>query len=63
MDPVFKSGNLQYVKQFSIVHTSSPSNSQANRKVEPAVKTAKRVMRKCKESGYIYMTILDHRNT
>lgn len=44
--------------------TSSPGHPQSNGKVESAVKTAKRLMRKAKMAGQDpYLAILDHRNT
>ena len=42
----------------------SPHHSNANGMAESAVKTAKKIMRKCKESGQdVYLAILAHRNT
>ena len=44
--------------------TISPGNSKANGKVESAVKTAKRLLRKALEAGTDpYLAILDYRNT
>uniref|UniRef100_A0A1A8J489 Integrase catalytic domain-containing protein n=1 Tax=Nothobranchius kuhntae TaxID=321403 RepID=A0A1A8J489_NOTKU len=45
-------------------HTSSPGYPQSNGKVESAVKTAKRLMKKAKLAGQDpYLALLDHRNT
>ena len=44
--------------------TSSPGHSQSNRMAESAVKTAKRIIKRAKESkSDVYLAILDHRNT
>lgn len=44
--------------------TISPDNSQTNGKVESAIKTAKRLLRKaCKAGSDPYLAILDYRNT
>lgn len=49
--------------EFSHIKTS-PYHSQANGKAESAVKTAKRLIQKAALSKhYIYMSLLDHRNT
>ena len=52
-------------KALDITHvTSSPGNSKANGKAESAVKTAKRILTKCQETGSdVYLAILDLRNT
>ena len=54
-----------FCNKWDIEHlTSSPYNSKSNGKAESAVKTAKRIMRKCKESrSDPYLAFLDHRNT
>ncbi|XP_013382121.1 uncharacterized protein K02A2.6-like [Lingula anatina] len=64
--PQFSSEEFQkFCKAWDITHmTISPYNSRANGKAESVVKTAKRIMRKCKEAGSDpYLAILDHRNT
>lgn len=44
--------------------TSSPGHSQSNGKAESAVKTAKKLIKRAKESrSDAYLAILDHRNT
>ena len=44
--------------------TSSPGHSQSNGMAESAVKTAKRIIKRAKESKTdVYLAILDHRNT
>ena len=44
--------------------TSSPGHSQSNGMAESAVKTAKRIIKRAKESkSDVYLAILDHRNT
>ena len=55
----------QFAKSFEFRHqTSSPGYPQSNGKVENAVKTAKRLMKKAKESGSDpYLGLLDFRNT
>ena len=54
-----------FSKKWEFEHlTSSPHNSKANGKVESAVKTAKRILRKCLASGIDpYLGILEYRNT
>ena len=56
---------LKFSQKWDFIHvTSSPGNSKANGKAESAVKTAKRILRKSKETGGDpYLAILDHRNT
>lgn len=64
--PQFTSREFRkFCNDWDITHyTSSPYNSKANGKAESAVKTVKRIMRKCKESrSDPYLAILDHRNT
>lgn len=55
----------KFVTDWDIEHlTSSPYNSKGNGKAESAVKTAKRLLRKAKDSGSDqYMALLDYRNT
>ena len=55
----------QFAKSFEFRHqTSSPGYLQSNGKVENAVKTAKRLMKKAKESGSDpYLGLLGLRNT
>lgn len=49
--------------EFTII-TSSPNYPQSNGRVENAVKTAKRLMKKAKEAGTdFYLALLDWRNT
>ena len=55
----------KFANDYGFSHdTSSPGYPQSNGKVENAVKTAKMLMEKCKESGTdFYMALLDWRNT
>ncbi|VDI25347.1 Hypothetical predicted protein [Mytilus galloprovincialis] len=55
----------QFSKQWDFQHkTSSPGHAQSNGKVENAVKTAKRLMRKAKKSNSDpYIALLNFRNT
>ena len=54
-----------FFRKYNINHfTSSPENHKANGMAESAVKTAKRIIIKCKESHTdVYSAILSHRNT
>ena len=54
-----------FFRKYNINHfTSSPENHKANGMAESTVKTAKRIIIKCKESHTdVYATILSHRNT
>ena len=54
-----------FFRKYNINHfTSSPDNHKANGMAESAVKTAKRIIIKCKESHTeVYAAILSHRNT
>ena len=64
--PYFTSEGFQnFTQQWDIEHcTSSPHHQQGNGQAESAVKTAKRILTKCKESGGDqFMALLDHRNT
>ena len=64
--PQYSSAEFRkFCKSWDIDHvTSSPGNSKANGKAESAVKTAKRMFRKCKDSSSdVYLALLDHRNT
>jgi predicted Fe-S protein YdhL (DUF1289 family) len=64
--PQFTSDEFaKFRKEWSFEHnTSSPGHQQANGKAEAAVKSAKRLMRKAKESGNDpYLAILAMRNT
>ena len=55
----------KFFRKYNINHfTSSPENHKANGMAESAVKTAKRIIIKCKESHTdVYSAILSHRNT
>ena len=55
----------RFSKEWDFEHrTSSPYNSKGNGKVESAVKTAKRLLRKALDNGTDpYIAILDYRNT
>ena len=64
--PQFASSEfLKFAKEWDFEHRpSSPRHSQSNGKVESAVKTAKRLLRKSLDSGTDpYVAILDYRNT
>ena len=64
--PQFSSEDFaKFARKWEFDHyTISPRHSQANGKVESAVKTAKRVLQKCAHSKTDpYLTILDLRNT
>ena len=64
--PQFASSEfLKFAKEWDFEHRpSSPRHSQSNGKVESAVKTAKRLIRKSLDSGTDpYVAILDYRNT
>ena len=54
-----------FTNSWGIEHsTISPGNSQANGAAEAAVKTAKRLMDRCKASGEdIHLALINHRNT
>ena len=55
-----------FFRKYNIIYhfTSSPENHKANGMAESAVKTAKRIIIKCKESHTdVYAAILSHRNT
>jgi transposase InsO family protein len=57
----FREFSRQY--EFTII-TSSPNYPQSNGRVENAIKTAKRLMKKAKEAGTdFYIALLDWRNT
>ena len=55
----------QFAKSWDFEHaTSSPGYPKANGKAESAVKTAKRLLRKCKDAGADqYQALMDYRNT
>lgn len=55
----------KFASTWNFAHTpSSPGNSRANGKAESAVKTAKSLLRKAKDSNSDpYLVLLDHRNT
>ena len=55
----------KFLKNWDVQHyTISAHHSQANGQVESAVKSAKRIIKKCKKTGEdIYLAILNHRNT
>ena len=55
----------QFTKEWNFEHhTSSPGHPQANGKVESVVKTAKKLLRKAKDSREApYLSISMHRNT
>ena len=62
----FTSGEFtEFAESWNFEHrTSSPYNSKGNRKVESAVKMAKKILRKSKDAGSDpFMGILDYRNT
>ena len=62
--PQFKSQEFaDLAAAYEFEHTpTSPYNSKGNRKVESAVKTAKRLLRKATDAGTDpYLSILDHR--
>ena len=64
--PPFDSSEFRkFAKEWDFEHcTSSPGNSKANGKVESAVKTAKKLIRKAYDTGSDpYIAILDYRNT
>jgi transposase InsO family protein len=55
----------QFTYKWDICHvTSSPHNPRSNGMAESAVKTAKTILRKCKEAGGDeFLAVLNHRNT
>ena len=64
--PQFKSQEFaNFAAAYEFEHTpTSPYNNKGNGKVESAVKTAKRLLRKATDAGTDpYLSILDHRNT
>ena len=64
--PQFDSAEFsRFAKQWNFEHTpSSPRYPQSNGKVENAVKTVKRLFKKCKDSGTSeFQALLDWRNT
>ena len=64
--PPFDSSEFRrFAKEWDFEHcTSSPGNSKANGKVEPAVKTAKKLVRNAYDTGSDpYIAILDYPNT
>ena len=54
-----------FAREYEFEHlTSSPDYPQSNRKVENAIKTAKSLMKKARESGQdFYLSLLAWRNT
>ena len=65
-DPPFQSQEFSdFATELGIKHqTISPYNSKANGKVESAVKTAKRMLKKCRKSGEDeLLALLNIRNT
>ncbi|XP_028413869.1 uncharacterized protein K02A2.6-like [Dendronephthya gigantea] len=64
--PPYNSGVFcEFAREFEFEHiTSSPGYPKSNGKSENAVRTAKRLMKKAKESGRdLYLSLLDWRNT